>query len=617
MSGQFKEYLIMNGDDTYPLLQSSLLAGTTILSGIPLVNTYASIAFLNMTAVFSFYYFCSAWFPNNSKRAALLASSLFLLASGFGWLYIISLTETSPITSEISSISKFLDDKIRFTSLIRPTNFMIAAHPDFSTGLIYISLPAGFTLLGLIRSDVSNKLRYTLLLSLIAILGVLSHDEFYIFILLSSMLPLIFNMQKKYSVYIALLFALGFTYAIDTLLPVRHYTTNDVFGLPLIQLSTVFILLMLSLYILRQNLKKRSHLISLTSIKSARRLVDYIRANSLIPKGILVGTIFYLYVLGFIVWDQLPANVVGMHTQNYNTPWYVYPLRLGIVGLIGLVSVLSYVFKRFEREVFVFGILSIVALFAGPYYDEQRFNKYLMAGMIGFASFFIFKLLLFTRNKKPILNGIVISSLIIFASVSSLLYVGYNALVMQAGDNTYALGRRNFPSEQELNMLDLMRSKILTDSGNFNIASFPGEYNFQEGGIMTKLHAFSGMPILKIPQTQYLLNASTLESFFYLLDKSNTKYIIIPTNSINQLSVADSARFSVDNFQHIYDDNNYVILSVPALKGPSSSTESQVGIVYRKDIAIPTVPDKKELLFSNNSFVVAENDTKLIPLSEG
>ena len=115
MSGHFKEYLLTNGDDTYPLLQSSLLAGTTLVSGIPLVNAYASIAFLNIMAVFSFYYFCSVWFPNNSKRAALLASSLFLIASGFGWIYLISLTETSPITSQISSISKFLDDKIKFT----------------------------------------------------------------------------------------------------------------------------------------------------------------------------------------------------------------------------------------------------------------------------------------------------------------------------------------------------------------------------------------------------------------------------------------------------------------------------------------------------------------------
>ena len=131
----------------------------------------------------------------------------------------------------------------------------------------------------------SNKLRYTVILSLVAIPGILSHDEFYLFIIVSSMLPLIYNMQKKYPVYFALLFALGFTYAIDTLLPVRHYSTNDVFGLPLIQLSTVFILLMLSLYILRQNLKKRPHIFSLASIKSTTTLADNIRGTNLIPKA--------------------------------------------------------------------------------------------------------------------------------------------------------------------------------------------------------------------------------------------------------------------------------------------------------------------------------------------
>ena len=86
LSGQFKEYVLTNGDYAYPPLQSALLAGVTLISGIPLINTYASIAFLNMTAVFAFYYFCSTWFPNNSKRAALLASSLFLISSGFGWV---------------------------------------------------------------------------------------------------------------------------------------------------------------------------------------------------------------------------------------------------------------------------------------------------------------------------------------------------------------------------------------------------------------------------------------------------------------------------------------------------------------------------------------------------
>jgi hypothetical protein len=613
LSGQFKEYVLTNGDEIYPPFQSALIAGITTLSGIPLVNTYASIAFLNMAAVFAFYYFCSTWFPDSSKRAALLASSLFLISSGFGWVYIISLTETNPIASQISSISNFLDDKIKFTDIIRPTNFMIAAHPDFSTGLIYISLPAGFVLLGLIRAKISNKLCYTIILSLVSILGILSHDEFYFFVITSSSLPLIYNMQKKYSVYFALLFALAFTYAIDALLPVRYFTSNDIFGFPLIQLTILFTLIMLSLYILRQNLHKHFYLFTIISLKSRKKFTDYIRRNNLIPKAILVGLIFYLYVLCFIIWDQLPANVVNMHTQNYSMPWYAYPLRLGIIGLIGVVSILSYAFRRFEKEVFVFGLIIIFALFAGPYYDEQRFSKYVMAGMIGFASLLVFKLLLFMADKRPILNGIIVSSLVITASLSTLMYIGYNALVIQTGDYTHALGRRNFPSEEELNMLDMLRPKIHIGSNQYNIASYPNEYNFQEGGIMTKLHAFSGMPILKIPQTHYLLNASTLESFYYLIDKSNTKYILIPGNSSNQLTLGDPARFALENFQQIYDDNNYLLLDVPSLRGPSTPTESEVGIIYKKDKSLATpAPDKKKLSFSNYTFNLEENHTKFI-----
>jgi hypothetical protein len=617
LSGQFKEYVMTNGDEIYTPFQSALIAGATMLSGIPLVNTYASIAFLNMTAVFAFYYFCSTWFPDRNKRAALLASSFFLISSGFGWIYIISLTETNPIASQISSISNFLDDKIKFTDIIRPTNFMIAAHPDFSTGLIYISLPAGFVLLGLIRTKITSKLRYAIILSLVSILGILSHDEFYFFIIISSLLPLIYNMQKKYSVYFAILIALAFTYIIDALLPVRYFSTNDIFGFPLIHVTTIFTLIMLSLYALRQNLRKPFRF-TIIPFKSSKIFTDYMRKNNLILKAILVGTIFYLYALCFIIWDQLPANLVNMHTHNYSTPWYAYPLRLGIIGLIGVVSILSYVFRRFEKEVFVFGLIIVIALLAGPYYDEQRFNKYVMAGMIGFASLLIFKLLLFMADKRPILNGIIVSSIIISAGLSTLMYVGYNALVIQTGDYSQALGRRNFPSEEELNMFDTLRSEIHVGSNQYNVASYPNEYNFQEGGIMTKLHAFSGLPTLKIPQTHYLLNATTLPSFYNLIDKTNTKYILIPSNSSsnNQVSLESPARFAFENFQHLYDDN-YLILNVPSLHGPSSHGKSEVGIIYKKynSFAMPVL-EKKKLSFSNYTFDLEENDTKFIDVQK-
>ena len=81
--------------------------------------------------------------------------------------------------------------------------------------------------------------------------------------------------------------------------------------------------------------------------------------------------------------------------------------------------------------------------------------------------------------------------------------------------------------------------------------------------------------------------------------------------------MADSARFAFNNFQRIYEDQNYTVLSVPTLKGPSFSPESKVGIVYDNDITIPTVPGKKELSFSNHSFSLSKNDTKLYLCSEG
>jgi hypothetical protein len=49
-------------------------------------------------------------------------------------------------------------------------------------------------------------------------------------------------------------------------------------------------------------------------------------------------------------------------------------MRLGLIGLIGVASILSYLFRRFEKEVFVFGIIIIIALFTGPFYSRDLLN---------------------------------------------------------------------------------------------------------------------------------------------------------------------------------------------------------------------------------------------------
>ena len=604
----------IGGDIIYTPLQSALLAGFTALSGTPLVNTYASIAFLNMTAVFAFYYFCRQWFPIGTKRAALLACTLLVLSGGFGWIYQLYSTAANPVTSEFLSISSFLQERVKFSDIVLSANFMIAAYPDFSTGLIYIALPAGFLLLGITRLEIASKFTYTILVSIVSLLGVLFHDEFYIFIIVSSILVIVFNMRNKNSVYLAFLITFAFVYIIDIISPVKYFTSREVLGIPLINLNIIFVMITWALYAAQQRKKNFNLTFTLSKI---RNQLDHSNTRMiLVAKIILVWAVAYLAALSFIVWIQLPPNYIQAHTTGYNNPWYLYAPRLGLVGLFGLAYILSYVFKKFEKEVFVFGIIVVIALITGPYYFEHRFTKYVMVGMIGFASLLMFRLLAFLGNRYAITNGITIALIILGTGFSTLMYIAYNALVLETHDYAHALGRRNFPSLQEMNLLEFIRNKIYADSNTYNVASFPDEYDVRQGGIITKLRSFSGLSYAKTVQSPLTLNASTLNAFYQLLEYSNTKYIIIPHDSIKDKTIPSPTRFAIDNFQTIYNDSQYLVLGVPSLSGPPTDSENDVAIIS-SDIRSPSsiVGEGKDIHLNNTLGLKNDYDYALSSLA--
>ena len=164
--------------------------------------------------------------------------------------------------------------------------------------------------------------------------------------------------------------------------------------------------------------------------------------------GVLVVSIVcYIYGLSFIILAQLSTNDVIVQSAGYggpyNIPWYLYSLKFGIIGIFGLAFVLSYLFKKFQKEVFVFGIIIIIPLFAGPYYDEYRFSKYIMVGMVGFASLLFYKILDSLR-PKPIVSNIIIAIIITTGSLSSILYIGYNSLILQTQDFVHTLDEEIF-----------------------------------------------------------------------------------------------------------------------------------------------------------------------------
>ena len=134
-----------------------------------------------------------------------------------------------------------------------------------------------------------------------------------------------------------------------------------------------------------------------------------------------------------------------------------------------------------------------------------------------------------------------------------------------------------------------MRYKIQDGSNNNNIATFPNEYNFRKGDIISKLHAFSGLPLKKSIQTQYILNSSSPDAFYRLLDLSNTGYIMIPTNSTNQFTLTDPIRFAITNFQQLAKNDNYLVLEVPSLLGPSTNSQNKVGIINDLDDSLSSM----------------------------
>ena len=601
MSGSIREATLSGAEAFYPPFQSSLLAALAVLSGIPLTNAYASIAFLNAIPMFAFYYFYLTWVPVSMKKSSLIASSLFILSAGFGWFYLLNASINHMITSEQSAlniIGKFAD-----LDIISATNFVIPTAPDFSTALIYISLPAGFILLAMVKTTIRSKFANVVMVTSVSLLGIISHYEFYIFIIIASVLPVIFRLKTKSYLYVSLLIATLFVYLIDISAPGNFYSYLDINGISLLLLTGIFITISWIAY-LSTNYFNKINFPKLV-FQKLRILSRPDSKFKFLIATVVVFLAAYLYLLSYIIIGELPLDIIRAHTYESSVPWYLYPMRLGVAGLLGLAFILSFLFKKFEKQVFVFGVIIILSFVTGPYYDEARFSKYVMMGFIGFASLLIFKFLTWKNHVNAVRNSAIISTVIICSSLSILIFIGYNSLILQTQDFNDILTRRNFPSMSELHLFDALHGIVDTNSEKYNVVSFPDQYDRKKNGVMPKIQAFAGLPNDKLLQSPLTLNASTLDSLYRQLDYSNAQYILLPRNSIQfENSISDPTRFAMDNFRHLYEDGNYTILEVPPIQPPTSSPEAQVALTYNQqnDLLSPQDNDTKLLEYNNNTF---------------
>ena len=655
----------------------SLLAAFFNLSGSASVNAYVSISFLNIVPVVAFYYFFTKWIPKNKQRAALLASVLFMLSSGFGWLYLFNSAVDSHHQGTFnlsSSLDMITLASLKTFDIWTPNTFINVGHPDVTTALIIITLPAGFTLLGLMKevelfnltnssdnTSARSRAKYFRILTCITVitaisfLGILSHDEFYLFIIVASIaMVLLFRTLSKnvnYSLFfVSFLLAISLVILVDLVIsPAGFYTgSRFILGVPLIILCFLLVSASWAMYVVLRRFKFSKILnvyrnkkdISIESQQANSKktitlsfLTDHqFRFLKLSLAIVIVALVAYFYLFTLLVWNTLSVSEISSQIKEFsNVPWYFYPIKFGLTGLLGLAFLLSYLFKKFETEIFIFGIIVIVAFFAGPYYDEHRFGKYIMASMAAFAALLIYKIISSNRiglklKLRPLIVGILLGMIITSSGLSIFFYAGWNELIKGKSEWTEG-GRRDFPTTSEFRLLNFLNSKVI-DSKAYNIA-LPEKETSNEQGFVTKIYGFSPTSREKLLQNPMTLNASTLEGLYNLLNETNVRYIVLPksgiiadtqkediTSSGNHTyngNISNVMRFVLDNFPKAYEDQNYVILEVLPLTPPAQEN-SNVAFVYQNDFAdlLPDVSNSSTTLpidFGLSGSQI-DNDTK-------
>jgi len=223
-SGTFKDFTTTDAGKYYPPFFSALLAGYFSLSGFPSVNAYVSLNVLNMMAIFGFYYFFTQWVPSNQRKVVVIATTLFVLSSGFGWVIVLDSSLTNSYHSQESYLENLHSASIRSSDIRTPTTFINVGHPTFTSPLIIIGLPAGFVLLGLIKelSPEQSRIKLICIITAITVLGILSHPEFYLFIIIGSILILSFRLSYGNLIYASILLALFFCLLVAMAISFMH-----------------------------------------------------------------------------------------------------------------------------------------------------------------------------------------------------------------------------------------------------------------------------------------------------------------------------------------------------------------------------------------------------------
>lgn len=417
----------------YPQWFHIYLASLLSISGAPLTNTYFAINFTNIFGLLALYLLALSFFKSEKRKLAALTLALALF-SGFGWAYDLWLRLTGGYSNDV--LTQLVRAAESSYDILFPNTYFGSAHPELTSDLQVMALPALVMLLVLTnRGDLKGWMRYVLisLLTALAFLGHVAEGGMFVATLVLA-LVLTARIHGACKVAVATFVGIIITGAVGAMMSDGYYLSLTAYYLTLI-LSAVAI----PLAWLRQRLPGAT-LLNLSSLNT-RRAAKLALSLSLVGLTVWVGLILIWRFTHYAVFTW-----IWTFSSYFSVPYYMYPSRFGVLGLLAIPAVLFLilVWKRGVRGLPLVSAFAFVSLALGriwmlpqslritSFLEEFRQNKYVALALTLPVAFFASRSLTTLGLRRSLsrwlLGGFLVGVLLFAGFASTILYAEFTTL---------------------------------------------------------------------------------------------------------------------------------------------------------------------------------------------
>ena len=560
------------------------LASHFVLSGLPPINAFLSLIFLNAILPYlSFYLMTTAFFdPSRSKVPAV--ATVFSLFSGFGWIYALYYRLVNP-----TATLNWILNRATYASY---DVYYALFFPVIIDNQTMFGAPAILLLIYVCLGRKIPQFRSILFTIILVFTGFLTHViEVTIFIYFFSFYSTLCLLRRKLNEHhekMLLSCSLGMFLSIlmDITSPIRYLTNTPKF-IPVIlfNILTPFFIFFLS----KMQDKNLLNKIRLTA--SYRNLLSKWLSLANSRWRILCTLILiYLYAFCFIV-QQFSPNFVEIWrlTGVEAVPFYYFPVRLGIIGLFTLLFIIYRLLggQREDRLIPMLVLLfssTLMILVNGWLitlgYDEVTIMQYVWFSGCIISSYIFIKFL--SKIKASNLSLFTKRLLTIF-SISLIMINGVPSTIqkIQTYSETQQTLSSVFSDEQQVDVLNYIRRNLKPNESVLTITYYHSEELLKLFGVS------SGNIIFGLGRGLAYFQPQRPETVLYALAKSNVKYIFMRQQDFDQMnyyhSYSDGLLAKLLNYLPvILSSSNITVYEVPPLSPPSDSGISLVIPRYGK-----------------------------------